>query len=139
MTYRYLEHTADVGVEVLAPTLQDAFAEAGVALFGIMTDVTKFSPRDSVEISVSGHDLKSLLYEWLEELIYIFDTSGIVFVRMNVQKLQADPPSIKGLGWGEKFDPSRSPGGTEVKAITYHRMEVETSERGALIRYFVDI
>jgi len=139
MTYRYLEHTADVGVEVLAPSLRDAFAEAGVALFGIMTDVTKFSPKSSVEISVSGHDLKSLLYEWLEELIYLFDTSEMVIVRIDVQKLQDDPPSIEGLGWGERFDPSRCPGGTEVKAITYHRMEVETSEKGALIRYFVDI
>ena len=66
LTFRYLEHTADVGVEVISPALTDAFSEAAVALFGIMTDTSSFRPLEEVEIQASGEDLNSLLYSWLE-------------------------------------------------------------------------
>lgn len=139
MTFRYLEHTADVGVEVTAPDLPTAFSEAGIALFGIMTDISKFGSQESVGISSSGHDLESLLYSWLEELIYIFDTSGLVLTRIDVGEFSTDPPVIRAVGHGEVFDPSLHGGGTEVKAITYHMMEIKTSGKRCILRYFVDI
>jgi SHS2 domain-containing protein len=139
MTYRYLEHTADIGVEVAAPTLPEAFSEAGVALFGIMTDISGFEEKSSAEFSCSGEDLISLLYSWLEELIYIFDTSGMVMVRIQVEQFSEDPPSIAAVGWGEEFDPSRHQPRTGVKAITYHRMEARKEGNQHVLRYFVDI
>ena len=139
MTFRFLEHTADVGVEVTAPDLPRAFSEAGIALFGIMTDISKFGSQESVSISSSGHDLESLLYSWLEELIYIFGTSELVLTRIDVAEFSTDPPAIRAVGYGEVFDPSLHGGGTEVKAITYHRMEIKTSKKKWILRYFVDI
>jgi SHS2 domain-containing protein len=139
LTYRYLEHTADVGVEVVAPSLRDAFSEAGIALYGIMTDTSGFKPKASVRIAATGYDLKSLLYSWLEELIYIFDTSRMVLARIDVDKLSLDPPAIEATGWGEIFDPARHESRTGVKAITYHRMELEDGKDRCIIRYFVDI
>ena len=139
MTFRYLEHTADIGVEVLAPSLEAAFSEAGIALYGIMTDTSDFRPARPIKITATGHDIKSLLYAWLEELIYIFDTQRMVLVRMDVEKLSLDPPAIEATGWGEAFDPARHEHRTGVKAVTYHRMEVEESKGRCILRYFVDI
>jgi len=139
LTFRYLEHTADIGVEVVAPSLPAAFSEAGVALFGIMTDISGFKPAHPVGITATGHDMKSLLYAWLEELIYIFDTSRMVFVRIDVEKLSLDPPSIEATGWGEAFDPARHEPRTGVKAVTYHRMKLDEREGRCILTYFVDI
>jgi len=139
LTFRYLEHTADIGVEVVAPSLRAAFAEAGIALFGIMTDTSDFKPARSIRITATGHDMKSLLYAWLEELIYAFDTSRMVLVRIDVEKLSLGPPAIEATGWGETFDPARHEPRTGVKAVTYHRMQVEESKGRCILRYFVDI
>ncbi len=139
MTFRYLEHTADVGVEVKAGNLPQAFSEAGIALFGIMTDTDQFGPQESVEVSASGEDLESLLYSWLEELIYIFDTSNLIIVEIDVKDFSRDPPSIQAAVKGEKFEQARHGSGTEVKAITYHQMKIQETDEQALIRYFVDI
>jgi len=104
-----------------------------------MTDTSDFTPARSIRITATGHDLKSLLYAWLEELIYIFDTQRMVLVRMDVEKLSLDPPAIEATGWGEAFDPARHEHRTGVKAVTYHRMEVEESKGRCILRYFVDI
>ncbi len=139
MTYRYLEHTADIGVQVEAESLQQAFSEAGIALFGIMTDTAPFKPIEKVEVKARGEDMQSLLYSYLEELIYIFDTHGLVIVRIDVEEITADPFTIVAEAWGEKFDPERHESRTGVKAITYHRMEARTEGRRKVLRYFVDI
>jgi SHS2 domain-containing protein len=139
LTYRFLEHTADVGVEVTSPSLPEAYAEAGLALFEIMTRTEDFKPRRSMDLSASGQDLISLLYQWLEELIFAFDTRGMVLVKFDVLAFSEDEPSIRARGWGEEFDPGLHVSRTGVKAITYHRMEVRLSEGLHVLRYFVDI
>ncbi len=128
-----------MGVEVVAQSLPQAFSEAGVALFGIMTDISSFRPKKPVEITASGQDLESLLYSWLEELIYIFDTSGIVMARIEVSNLSTEALVIEAKGWGERFDPRVHESRTGVKAITYHSMEVKKEGNQHLLRYFVDI
>jgi SHS2 domain-containing protein len=139
MTFRYLEHTADVGVEVVAPTLGQAFTEAALALFGIMTDTSAFGPKKQIEIQVSGEDLKSLLYSWLEELIYVFDTTSLVVVGVDIESISSEPHTIAATVCGEKFDPEVHETRTGVKAITYHGMIVVEKEGEFLLRYFVDI
>jgi SHS2 domain-containing protein len=139
VTYRYLEHTADIGVQVEAESLRQAFSEAGIALFGIMTDTAPFKPVEKVSVSARGDDMQSLLYSYLEELIFIFDTHGLVIVRIDVQEITADPFTIVAEGWGERFDPEKHESRAGVKAITYHRMAVETEGGKNLLRYFVDI
>jgi len=139
MTFRYLEHTADVGVEVTSPTIEGAFSDAAVALFGIMTDTSDFSPSESLEVSVSGEDPKSLLYSWLEELIFIFDTTSLVVVRADVADASFDPFTVRATLRGEKFDDQIHETRTGVKAITYHGMEISGEKGKFLLRYFVDI
>ncbi len=139
MTFQYLEHTADVGVDVEADDLAQAFSEAGLALFGIMTETEGFEAKTEVQVSATGDDLESLLYNWLEELIFTFDTERLILVRIEVGDISADPPSIRATCFGEEFDQSVHGSGTEVKAITYHRMKVEVGDERVHLRYFVDI
>jgi SHS2 domain-containing protein len=139
MTFRYLEHTADVGVEVVAPTLGQAFSEAALALFGIMTDTSGFKPLEKIEVQASGEDPKSLLYSWLEELIYVFDTTSLVVVDVEIESISTKPPAIAATIGGERFDPGVHEARTGVKAITYHGMVVAEKEGESLLRYFVDI
>jgi SHS2 domain-containing protein len=139
MTFRYLEHTADIGVEVVTPTLGQAFTEAALALFGIMTDTSGFKPLEIIEIQASGEDPKSLLYSWLEELIYVFDTTSLIVVDIDIESISTQPYAIAATIKGERFDPGVHEARIGVKAITYHGMVVAEKGEEVLLRYFVDI
>jgi len=124
--FEFLEHTADVYIKVWGDTLEEAFEWAAVAMFEVMTDLNKVEPKKKHEISVNAEDLYALLYEWLEELLFIFGSHGIVFSKFKVHKIIQkgnDMYTLVGEAWGEPFSIEKHDQRTEVKAITYSLME----------------
>ncbi|MEM4679195.1 MAG: archease, partial [Candidatus Jordarchaeales archaeon] len=77
--FRFLEHTADVKIEAEGKTLEEAFEEAARGLYELMTDISKVTPVVEKKIEVEGSDLENLLYNWLEEFIYLTDSERLVF------------------------------------------------------------
>jgi SHS2 domain-containing protein len=120
--FEILNHTADVGIIAYGADLKQAFANAGRALFSLITeldDVKEVLHRDA---ELSASDEESLLVEWLNELIYQFDTEGIVFKRFDI--IQLDSTRLKARGYGEKINKSRHKIKMGVKAATYHMLKV---------------
>jgi SHS2 domain-containing protein len=135
--YETFEHTADLGLRVRAPDLNRLFAEAAEALFAaVIEDLGAVEPRQRVEVELSGDDRAYLLFDWLRELLYRFDTEHLVFSRFDVQVRDA---GLTGTAWGELLDLARHMPNHEVKAITLHGLRVEPTADGWLAEVIVDI
>lgn len=125
MPYRPLEHTADIGIEVEAPTLNDLFREAGEALFREMLEnFEDVQPREQREISLQEQTLEDLFTGFLSELLFYFDAEGFVTREVEVQ-VDPDLYLLEGTVRGEPFDPERHRVRVGIKGITYHMLVVE--------------
>jgi SHS2 domain-containing protein len=135
--HEHFEHTADLGLRIVAPDLDTLFAEAAECLFAaIVENPAEVKPNQSVDVALSGSDREYLLFDWLRELLRYSDQDRLLFSRFEV-KVQDD--GLIGTAWGEPLDASRHNLIREVKAITYHELKVEPHDGGWLAEVIVDI
>jgi SHS2 domain-containing protein len=135
--YETFEHTADLGLRVRALDLDTLFAEAALALFSaIVLDPSTVEARQRLDVQLSGDDRAYLLFDWLNELLFRFDTEHLLFGRFEVHVRE---DGLDGTAWGEPLDRSRHALDHEVKAITYHGLRVEREDGGWLAEVIVDI
>jgi SHS2 domain-containing protein len=135
--YEMFEHTADLGLRIRAPDLDTLFVEAGQALFAaIVEDLATVQPLRQVEVRLPAEDREYLLFDWLKELLYHFDTEHLLLGRFQAH---VDDTGLTGTAWGEPLDRSRHNLEHEVKAITYHALRVEPTADGWLAEVIVDI
>jgi len=139
--YRLLPHMTDAYVQVQAATLNSAFEEAAFAMFDVMTDPVAVGSGFTDLFEVTAHDEISLLHDWLEQLLLKFDLEGKVYSRFEVGKIAAHSGGLhlEAKAHGGLFQPGRHPAKVEIKAVTYHRMEVTATGKGYLIRYILDL
>ncbi|KFQ17282.1 Protein archease, partial [Merops nubicus] len=128
--YEYLDHTADVQLHAWGDTLEEAFEQCAMAMFGYMTDTETVEPLETVEVEAEGHDMLSLLFHFLDEWLYKFSANEF-FIPREVKVVSIDRMQfkIRSIGWGEEFSLSKHPQGTEVKAITYSAMQICEDEK----------
>jgi SHS2 domain-containing protein len=135
--YETFDHTADLGLRIRAPDLDTLFAEAGKALFAaIVENLDSVEPRQQRRIELTGEDREYLLIDWLQELLYCFDSQHLLFSRFQVH---VGSTGLTAEAWGEPLDRTRHRLLHEVKAITYHGLTVEQSDQGWLAEVIVDI
>jgi SHS2 domain-containing protein len=136
--YETFEHTADLGLRVRAADLNGLFADAGRGLFSLMVaNLDAVKPVEEVSLAVVGEDLDYLLFDWLNELLYLFETRRLVLAEF---KVRVDALGVRATARGEPFDPSRHQPEHEVKAITYHELNVDQEQDGSwLAEVIVDI
>lgn len=135
--YEYFDHTADVGISVATADLPALYEEAARALFSlIVEDLTSVRPDRSVSLRVEGTDPEYLLFDWLCELLHVFDTERLVLSQIEVS---LKPDGLVAVAAGETLDPRRHQLAHEVKAITYHRLQVEQTGEGWRAQVIVDI
>ncbi|EHR78319.1 archease [Thermococcus litoralis DSM 5473] len=128
--WEHYEHTADIGIRGYGETLEEAFEAVAIALFDVMVNVEKVEKREVREIEVEGEDLYSLLYNFLEELLILHDTEGLVFRDFEVKIEKTEKGyKLKAKAYGEKLSEKHEPK-EEVKAITYHDMEIKQLPNG---------
>lgn len=121
--FELIDHTADVGIIAHGASINQAFANAARGLFSIITDLDDIREALHRDIEVTAPDQESLLVEWLNELIYLFDTENIIFNRFDITHLTNT--QLKARIYGEKVDSSRHELKTGVKAATYHMLKVK--------------
>ncbi len=128
--WEHYEHTADIGIRGYGSTLEEAFEAVALALFDVMVDVRKVEPRECREVEVEGEDLMALLYSFLEELLVLHDTEGLVFGDFRVEIEECgEGYRLKARACGEPLSEKHGPK-EEVKAITYHEMEIRQLSDG---------
>ncbi len=140
--YYHREHTADEIVVGLGRTLEEAFEQAAIGVYEVMTDTSKVLPRRRFRVEAAGVDLENLLYRFIEELLILTDAEGVMFSVVKVCGIDkvGDEYRVEASAWGEPFDPERHEHRTYVKAVTYAEMEVkQLSEACWRVQFVVDI
>jgi SHS2 domain-containing protein len=134
--FEILDHTADVGIIAYGADISQAFANAAKALFSLITELDDVEEVIHRDIELTASDEESLLVEWLNELVYQFDTEGIIFKRFDI--IQLDNTQLKARGYGEKADSSKHKLKMGVKAATYHMLKVDKND-GCRVQVLFDI
>jgi SHS2 domain-containing protein len=134
--FEILNHTADVGIIAYGADLSQAFANAARGLFSLITDLDGVEEVLHRDAELTATDEESLLVEWLNELIYQFDTEGIIFKRFDIIRL--DSTRLKARSYGEKVNKSKHKLKIGVKAATYHMLKVDKGD-GCRVQVLFDI
>ena len=132
-----IEHTADVGYKLFAPTAAELFEVAGRALFSTITNLDSIKADFSKSISVAADDQESLLVAWLSELNYRFLVEHELFSEFIINSLT--PNSIEAVVRGEKIDQTKHDIFTEIKAVTYHGIYIRQSAEGWEAQIIFDV
>jgi len=125
MRYELLEHTADVMVKAHGRSVEECFSNAAYALFDQMVDASRIDVETEICFEVEGHDLESLLYNFLSEFLYIRDAKQLVLREFDVR---IDGNKLRCRARGEHLTPKKHGQKHEVKAITYHMLSVDPKE-----------
>jgi SHS2 domain-containing protein len=126
--YEYLEHTADIKFRAYGKTPDEMLSNAALALFNSMINTAAVQPKETWKVKLSGQDLEQLAYDWLSELIFLFETEFAVFSTFDVELHQNGDLRLEAAIVGEKIDPSRHAFDNEVKAVTLHQFEVKKND-----------
>ena len=139
--FEFLEHTADVLIAAHGQMLEEAFENAALAMFEVMTDTTKIDTVQEDTIEVEAEDEYALLYSWLEALLVKFEIKGMLFSKFKIDRIQDTPDGYKlqASVWGEKFNAEKHPQKVAVKAVTYHRMEIIKEHDQITLEFILDI
>lgn len=107
-------------------SLKEAFEQCGIAMYGYMTEIETVEIKQTAEIEAQGHDLESLLFHFLDELLFLFSAEPFLICSKLVitEFTQGEEFNIKCKCYGEEFQLGKHPQGTEVKAITYSAMQI---------------
>jgi SHS2 domain-containing protein len=139
--FEFLEHTADVYIAAHGATLAEAFENAALAMFEVMTDTEKVSPDVEDSVEVEAEDEYALLYSWLEALLVKFETKNMLYSKFKISSIDETSEGfrIKAAVWGEKFNAEKHTQKVGVKAVTYHRMEIIKDIDTVRLEFILDI
>ena len=135
--YETFDHTADIGIRARSDTLNGLFENAARGLFSvILTNLDSVRCVKKTTIELKGDRRDDLLFDWLAELLYTFETQRIVFGRFEVE---LGENGLSAVAWGEPLDDARHELDMEIKAVTYHGLKVEPEGQGWLAEVIVDL
>ncbi len=126
--YRYLDHTADVGLEAWGETAEACLEAATEGLAAFLYAPEGVEPREARRLRVEGVDRLGAALAWLEEILYLVEGERFLPARWKVERV--GEREVEGQVWGEPFDPSRHRRREELKAVTYHQARFERDEEG---------
>jgi len=137
--FEVFEHTADVGIRAFGKDLNEAFENAAIGMFSILTDVEKVENIGEYRIIIEASDMEQMLVDWLSELLYIHTVKMVMFSRFEVDiKGEEGKWRLKGHASGENYDEKKHAYHTEIKAVTHHILEIKKNE-GYKIQVLFDI
>lgn len=135
--YRFIDHTADFRLEIYGIDEEDLFIQAAKALTDLITDPETLEGRRRQTITVSGDDWSDLMVNWLRELLYLW--SGEERLVNSVTLHALEPTHLKATVTTDAFRAGRNPIRNEIKAVTYHQIDVRPWQTGWRARVVFDI
>lgn len=132
-----LDHTGDTGVIITAPDLRALFARAAWSMFAVITDPDHVRHREKVQVEVDASDRAALLVRWLSELNFRHITQHKLFSQF--QLIELSDSRLTAEVYGEPIDPDRHTVYTEIKAVTFHQLEIEETATGWRTKIIFDL
>jgi len=137
MGYKFLNHTADLKVRVEEKTIEMAFISSAFALKEAIAEKINVKPKIKKKIKVSGEDLASLLYSFLEEFLFLLDSEGFLLSEIDSFKLNNKKFEIQAQVAGDKAKNYKF--SNSVKAITYNEMKISQSKNKVVFEFVLDV
>ncbi|MBC8499033.1 MAG: archease [Candidatus Atribacteria bacterium] len=131
--FEILEHTADIGIAAYGKTKREVFINAAKGMFEIIAGENKTLKENFCDkIKLEADNLEGLLFAWLNELLYISETKLVVLNKFEIKDLSNN--KIEAEVGGAKIKPPSVKIEKEIKAVTYHRLEIIKDEKNGLWR-----
>jgi SHS2 domain-containing protein len=136
-----LDHTADVGFELRASTLEELFDEARRALLMVVFERPPEEGEEKGEIQLSAPDLETLLVRWVNELIYLVQDAGFVPVgaEMRIQRTEGANLSLEASLAGAPLLLEEYGWQGEIKSATFHGLDIANEDEGWHARVILDV
>ena len=128
--FEYLEHTADIKFRAYGKTPEEMLCNAAAALFKSMVEPATVAVKETWKVELQADDLEDLAYQWLSEIVFLFETESAVFgaFSMKLEQDMTGPWKLQAEIGGERIDLKRHAFGNEVKAITRHKFVIKKNE-----------
>ena len=139
MSYGYPEGgpTADLLVDATGKTLGEAFAQIAFAMFNMMTPIAGIAEKEEFTLEANGTDLESLLFNLMDEFLFITDVEFLVPKSVHIT-VDHENLSAIAVCKGERFSAATHEVGIQIKAVTYHMMEIKETPDGWYVRMVFD-
>jgi SHS2 domain-containing protein len=138
--FKFFPKTADAKFQAYGKTLEEAFANAALAMFNVMTSTEKIKPIIERKISAEAESLEALLYDFLVKFLVLLDGEGFVAHEVIVSKVDETDGrySISATALGDKLGPKYE-AHDNVKAVTYNEMKIKSDKKGWVLQVVCDI
>ena len=130
--YKYIEHTADIQFQAFGKSIEEVFENSALAMFNAISE-DKVKSITKKKISVKGNDNEALLYNFLEELLFLFDSEHFMLSKVNNLKIKDKELTAEVSGDEVKNYDIK----IDVKAITYNNMFVKQDDKGNFVSQVV--
>lgn len=126
---------ADMGMEVEGENLTQLFSNAAQGMFNLIASSHKFTPKEEFEIEITGENWEELLFKWLGELLFYYDAYKIFLVEFQVKEIT--PYKLRASVRGEKIKNKKVE--REIKAVTYHNLEITQKNNSWKVKVLFDL
>jgi len=128
--WEHFEHKADIGIRGIAPTLEQAFEQAAMAMTAVVTRIDLVSDSEAVAIHCEAPDTELLLFNWINELVYEMAVHGLLFKRYQVT---INHDKLSAIAFGEIVDRQKHQPAVEIKGATFTELHVYQQADGLWI------
>ena len=135
MKYKFLKHTADIKFQAFGSTLESAFENSALAMANSMY-TGKVLQKIKKIIKVKGKDLESLLYNFLEEILFLLDSTNFFISKIKIKINQEDNILVAKL-YGDNAKNYKI--GLDVKAVTYNEMFIKKIKSQWICQVVIDV
>ncbi|HMK60632.1 MAG TPA: archease [Dissulfurispiraceae bacterium] len=137
MDYEQIDISGDVGIRAWGRDCAEAWANAGIGMFSLVTDLSKIGNNRLVEIAIKADSSEGLLVRYLNELIFHLDTYNFIGNRIDIVAFSED--SLRAFVYGAEFDPSLHEQRLLLKAATYHNIRIAKMAEQCVVEVIFDI
>jgi SHS2 domain-containing protein len=132
--YKFLEHTADIKFQAFGNSLEEVFENSALAMFSSMFS-GKVEEKIEEKIEVKGNDNENILYNFLEELLFLFDRKGFFLSKIKNLKIKGNKLTAELLGDKAKnYEIS-----IDAKAVTYNEMFIKKIKDTFVAQVVIDV
>ncbi len=134
--YEYFDVTADVGIIARGRALDELFVNSARAVFNVMANLDKIKPVKEVSFEINSNSIEELVLDYLTYLLALKDIHGMLFSEFKVE-IDENNFKLRGIARGDEIKEEHEIK-TEVKAITYHLMEIKKNKLWE-VKFVVDV
>lgn len=138
--YEYIDHTADLGIEIVADTIEEIYSAALFVMFDNLVELERIDARKKFRIRIRGKSFEEILFNLLKKLLEDFYIKGVICKELKILQLKNN--LLKAEIYGDIISGDDFPDNIfkyEIKAITYHNLEIKKIDNKYTVTIIFDI